>query len=188
LPTPGVFVASDLSDSTKKLFDCADAAITAITEFEKLLFGDGNPLPERLTAKYKPRCKSMVTRVDAHVERVGQKSRDHDMKNGATRVLAGLPWPRGKVRGVLVGKIDPADLLTERDFDDARRARVGAVERRYGPAGRPPPTPSRATGSSLGPTGSHPPAGEPSPRRRTRASRGGPAARGGLGRWSTAGT
>jgi hypothetical protein len=62
-PTPDVFVASDLPDSAKKLFDCADAAIAAITEFEKLLFGDDNPLPERLTTKYKPRCKSMVTEL-----------------------------------------------------------------------------------------------------------------------------
>jgi hypothetical protein len=41
---------------------------------------------------------------------------------------------RRKVRGILVGKIDPADLLTEQDFDDARTARVNAVERKYGPA------------------------------------------------------
>jgi hypothetical protein len=39
---------------------------------------------------------------------------------------------RRKVRGILVGKIDPDDLLTEQDFDDARKARIDAVERRFG--------------------------------------------------------
>jgi len=46
---------------------------------------------------------------------------------GVSRIRRG----RRKVRGVLVGKINSADLLTEHDFDDARRARVEAVERRY---------------------------------------------------------
>lgn len=39
-----------------------------------------------------------------------------------------------KVRGILVGRITPADLLTEQDFDEARSARIDAVHRKYGTA------------------------------------------------------
>lgn len=52
-------------------------------------------------------------------------------------VRAAVPAMRSgskKVRGVLVGRIAPDDLLTERDFDDARSARIDSVQRKYGPA------------------------------------------------------
>ena len=64
------------------------------------------------------------------VARLGARPGEHLslVRGAAVRVGRG----RGKVRGVLVGKIDPVDLLTEQDFDDAREARVDAVERKYG--------------------------------------------------------
>jgi hypothetical protein len=39
---------------------------------------------------------------------------------------------RKKVRGSLVGKIDPGDLLTDEDFAAAKRERIEIAERRYG--------------------------------------------------------
>jgi hypothetical protein len=66
------------------------------------------------------------------VARLGARPGEHLrlVRGAAARVLRA----RRKVRGILVGKIDPVDLLTEHDFADARKARVDAVERRYGPA------------------------------------------------------
>ncbi len=76
-----------------------------------------------------------AVRVPApEVARLGARPGEHLhlvlVPPGAARVRRG----HRKVRGILVGKIDPADLLTEQDFDDARKARVDAVERKYGPA------------------------------------------------------
>jgi hypothetical protein len=75
-----------------------------------------------------------AVRVPApEVARLGARPGEHLrlVRGAAARVRRG----RRKVRGILVGKIDPVDLLTEQDFDAARRARVEAVERKYGPAG-----------------------------------------------------
>jgi hypothetical protein len=74
-----------------------------------------------------------AVRVPApEVARLGARPGEHLrlVREAASRVRRG----RRKVRGILVGKIDPADLLTEQDFGDARRARAEAVERRFGPA------------------------------------------------------
>jgi hypothetical protein len=66
------------------------------------------------------------------VARLGARPGEHLslVRGTAARVHPG----RRKVRGILVGQIDPADLLTEQDFDDARNARIDALERKYGPA------------------------------------------------------
>jgi hypothetical protein len=66
------------------------------------------------------------------VARLGARPGEHLhlVREAAAQVHRG----RRKVRGILIGKIDPADLLTEQDFDDARKARADAVERKYGPS------------------------------------------------------
>jgi len=73
-----------------------------------------------------------VTVPAPEVARLGARPGEHLrlVRGAAARVRGG----RRKVRGTLVGKIDPPDLLTEQDFDDARTARVDAVEHKYGPA------------------------------------------------------
>src|SRR5262249_2370848 len=66
------------------------------------------------------------------VARLGARPGEHLrlVRGTAARVRPG----RRTVRGILVGKIDPADLLTAQAFDDARKARVDAVEHKYGPS------------------------------------------------------
>lgn len=42
---------------------------------------------------------------------------------------------RRRVRGALVDQVDTEHLITEQDFTDAKRERLEAADRRYGPLG-----------------------------------------------------
>jgi hypothetical protein len=68
------------------------------------------------------------------VARLGAHPGEHLRLVRAAAAASRARRGRKTVRGILVGKIDPADLLTEQDFDDARQTRADAVERKFGPA------------------------------------------------------
>jgi hypothetical protein len=45
------------------------------------------------------------------------------------------PGPRKRVRGMLVGRISPEEVLTWEDFEAVHRANLDAAERRFGTLG-----------------------------------------------------
>jgi hypothetical protein len=72
-----------------------------------------------------------VTVPAAEIARLGARPGEH--LHLVRDAPAAAPEGRKKVRGALVGKIETADLLSEQDFEEAKRARIDAVARKYGP-------------------------------------------------------
>ena len=71
-----------------------------------------------------------VTVSPSVVARLGAKPGEHLqlVRSGS----ASQSRPK-RVRGILVGKVDPSELLTEEDFAVAKAERIEAVERRFRP-------------------------------------------------------
>ncbi len=82
------------SGATKEIYDNAETAIAAITDFERLLSGDGCPLPDWLTFKYKLRCKSMVTELlrmsDEWARGLEELRPQHDRRRDLHRGIGGI--------------------------------------------------------------------------------------------------
>jgi hypothetical protein len=67
----------------------------------------------------------------AEVARLGARPGEH-----LRLVRADGPQPRHgrkRVRGILVGRVEEAEVITDQDFADAKRQRLEAADRRYGP-------------------------------------------------------
>lgn len=67
----------------------------------------------------------------AEVARLGARPGEHLRLVRAEGL--GRGHGRKRVRGVLVGRVDEGELITEQDFAEAKRQRVETADRRYGP-------------------------------------------------------
>lgn len=65
----------------------------------------------------------------ADVARLGARPGEH------LRLVRSGDGPHGRrrrVRGILVGKVNPDEVISDDDFAEAKRARIQAAEHRYG--------------------------------------------------------